>query len=240
MVGKLGSSGGLGMSIEVVGDQVEALSLAGRTTLASMATEMGAICALIEPSKWMLDHFSKFGGRERPAHPVHDPDYPFERTVEMDVGDLEPMMSLPGRPDRVVPVSSAKDQRVDSVFIGSCTNGSFEDVARVADITRGRKVHPGVMAMIVPATRHVWKELLDTGRIGSLFESGFIVSNPGCGGCASGQIGMTGVDEVQVSTSNRNFVGKQGSGKTYLASPETAAASAVLGRIATLNDLEAS
>jgi 3-isopropylmalate/(R)-2-methylmalate dehydratase large subunit len=94
------------------------------------------------------------------------------------------------------------------------------------------------MAKVVPATRRVWKDLLDGGQIKALFDAGFIVSNPGCGGCASGQIGMTGADEVQVSTSNRNFVGKQGNGRTYLASPETAAASAVMGRISTLADLE--
>jgi 3-isopropylmalate/(R)-2-methylmalate dehydratase large subunit len=237
LTGHLGASGGLGMSMEIVGAPVQSLSLAGRITLASMATEMGAICALIEPDDRIMTSFPPSSKEDRIKAPVHDPDYPFEKVVEIDASSLEPMVSLPGKPDKTTPARSVRDVSVDSVFIGSCTNGSFEDISRVAYLVKGRKVHPGVMAMIVPATRKVWRDLLEGGQIKTLFDAGFIVSNPGCGGCASGQIGMTGVGEVQVSTSNRNFVGKQGSGRTYLASPETAAASALLGSIATIDDL---
>jgi len=108
----------------------------------------------------------------------------------------------------------------------------------VAKIMKGRKVKPGIVATLVPATMKVWKKLLKEGHIMTLVESGFVVSNPGCGGCASGQIGMTGKGQVHISTSNRNFAGKQGDGDTYLASPETAAASAILGRIATLQEVK--
>ncbi len=120
---------------------------------------------------------------------------------------------------------------VDSVFVGSCTNGRFLDFAQLTAALRGAHVAEGVMAKAVPATREVMTALLEQGMVTELHAAGVIVSNPGCGGCASGQIGMTGKGEVQVSTSNRNFRGKQGMGETYLASPLTAAASARQGRI---------
>ena len=120
---------------------------------------------------------------------------------------------------------------VDSVFIGSCTNGRLEDFAAAAETLRGKQVARGVMLKIVPATREVFGQMLADGLMETFFAAGAVVSNPGCGGCAEGQIGMTGEGEVQVSTSNRNFPGKQGAGMTYLASPTTAAASAVAGRV---------
>lgn len=238
VVGTIGSSGGLGRSMEFSGKEIDKLPLHGRITLASMGTEMGAICAQIEPNGEMVSHFGEITGKGDIMVPRHDDGYPFVKDVEIDVSDLEPMISRPGKPDDVVPVSSVVDVEVDSVFIGSCTNGSYEDIKRVSDICEGRKVAPGVMAKIVPATRTIWGRLLDEGIMKKLHESGFIISNSGCGGCASGQIGMTGTGEVQVSTSNRNFIGKQGKGNTYLASPDTAAATAITGRIATIFDLE--
>ncbi|MGA1822441.1 MAG: 3-isopropylmalate dehydratase large subunit [Thermoplasmatota archaeon] len=238
IVGEIGSSGGLGRSMEFSGGEIDNLSLSGRITLASMGTEMGAICCQIEPSAELTGHFKEITGKDDMMVPRLDDAYPFVRDVEIDVSDMEPMISMPGKPDNVVPVSSVGDVEVDSVFIGSCTNGTYEDIRRISEITHGRKVAPGVMAKIVPATRRVWGRLLEEGIMNGLHESGFIISNSGCGGCASGQIGMTGTGEVQVSTSNRNFIGKQGKGNTYLASPDTAAASAVIGRIATVFDLE--
>jgi 3-isopropylmalate/(R)-2-methylmalate dehydratase large subunit len=132
----------------------------------------------------------------------------------------------------VVPVREVTGRRIDSVFLGSCTNGRFEDFAAVAEAVKGRHVAPGVMASVVPATRAVFEQMLRTGVLSTLFDAGFIISNPGCGGCASGHIGMTGKGQVQISTSNRNFPGKQGAGDTYLASPITAAWSALKGEIA--------
>ncbi len=129
------------------------------------------------------------------------------------------------------PVREAAGRRIDSVFLGSCTNGRFEDFAAVAEIVRGQHIAPHVMATVVPATRAVYAQMLSSGVLQTLFDAGFIVSNPGCGGCASGHLGMTGKGEVQVSTSNRNFPGKQGAGETYLASPVTAAWCALRGEI---------
>jgi 3-isopropylmalate/(R)-2-methylmalate dehydratase large subunit len=127
--------------------------------------------------------------------------------------------------------------KIDSGFIGSCTNGRFEDFAEAARLLKGRKVKKGIMLKIVPATRRVYEELLAKGVLQCLFEAGAIVVNPGCGGCAEGHVGLTGKGEVQISTGNRNFPGKQGKGQTYLASPAVVAASCILGHIAGPEDL---
>ena len=119
----------------------------------------------------------------------------------------------------------------ERTFLAHFTPGSIV-------VSKGRKVKEGIVATLVPATMKSWKRLLKEGHINTLIDAGFVISNPGCGGCASGQIGMTGEGQVHISTSNRNFAGKQGAGLTHLASPETAAASAILGRIATKEELE--
>ncbi len=231
VVGVLGSKGALGRAIEFSGEAVDALNLAGRITLSSMVTEMGGIVGLIVPDKQVLDFLSLRSGVESIEPVLPDSDAEYVETIEIDISNLTPRISLPPKPDNVAPVSEVKDVKVDSVFIGSCTNGRYEDFVQAAEIIKGKTVAPGVMAKAVPATREVYGRLLKEGILDIFYDSGFIVSNPGCGGCASGQIGMTGQGEVQVSTSNRNFKGKQGDGFTYLASPETAAASALAGII---------
>ncbi|MEA3474980.1 MAG: aconitase family protein, partial [Candidatus Cloacimonadota bacterium] len=128
-------------------------------------------------------------------------------------------------------VKELKGLKVDSVFVGSCTNGRIEDMRWVAEILKGNKVANGVMLRIVPTTKEVYGQMLKEGLIQVLYDAGAIISNPGCGGCASGQIGMTGKGEVQISTANRNFLGKQGDGDTYLASPVTAAFAAINGEL---------
>ena len=234
VVGTLGSKGALGRAIEFEGAAIDALDLAGRITLSSMVTEMGGIIGLIAPNDEVIEYLAKRSGRNdlSPVHP--DAGAKYVETITVDISNLTPRISVPSKPDNVVPVTEVKDVAVDSVFVGSCTNGRYEDFVAVAEIVKGKKVAPGVMARAVPATREIYGNLLADGIINTLYDSGFIVSNPGCGGCASGQIGMTGSNEVQVSTSNRNFKGKQGDGATYLASPATAAASALAGKIVTI------
>jgi 3-isopropylmalate/(R)-2-methylmalate dehydratase large subunit len=226
----LGSSGALGQAVEFYGPAIEALDLAGRITLASQITEMGGIIGFVPPSDDVLAYC-----RQRTGHEVvgfhADPDATYSQVVEVDIGGLEPLVACPPNPANVKPVRELVGTAIDSVFLGSCTNGRFEDFAVVADVVRGKRIAPGVMASVVPATREVYAALLREGVLETLFDAGFIVSNPGCGGCASGQIGMTGQGQVQVSTSNRNFPGKQGAGDTYLASPLTAAWAALHGQI---------
>ncbi|NLF00086.1 MAG: 3-isopropylmalate dehydratase large subunit [Anaerolineales bacterium] len=231
VLAQLGSSGALGRAVEFYGPAIEALSLAGRVTLASQMTEMGGITGLIPPSDEVLEYARQRSGRADLGGIYADPDAHYEATVEIDVEGLEPLIACPPSPANVVPVRTVAGRRVDSVFLGSCTNGRFEDFQAVAHVVAGKRIAPWVMASVVPATREVYADMLHSGVLQTLFEAGFIVSNPGCGGCASGHIGMTGKGEVQISTSNRNFPGKQGAGETYLASPVTAAWSALAGEI---------
>lgn len=232
VLGRLGSNGALGRAVEFYGAAIEALDLPGRITLASQITEMGGIIGFVPPSDEVLAYTRERCTDGRVEGVFGDADATYVETVELDISHLEPLIACPPNPANVVPVREVTGRRIDSVFLGSCTNGRFEDFAAVAEVVKGKHVAPGVMASVVPATRAVFEQMLRTGVLSTLFDAGFIISNPGCGGCASGHIGMTGKGQIQISTSNRNFPGKQGAGDTYLASPITAAWSALKGEIA--------
>lgn len=228
---KLGASGVLGQAAEFYGPAIDALDLAGRITLASMMTEMGGIIGLIPPSDEVLAFCRARTGRQDLQALAADPDAVYTQEVEIDITDLEPLIACPPKPDNVKPVREVAGTKIDSVFIGSCTNGRFQDMQAVADVVRGKHVTPGMVASVVPATREVYQQMLESDVLRTLFDAGFIISNPGCGGCASGHIGMVGEGQVQISTSNRNFAGKQGPGHNYLASPAVAAWAALTGVI---------
>ena len=225
-----GSKGALGKSIEFYGSTVQSLDLEGRITLASMVTEMGGIIGLIIPDEQVIQYCKERCGCEFPVYEA-DVEVNYVESLEFDFTGLEPLIALPPSPANVKPVAEVTGRPVDSVVVASCTNGRYRDIAIVAKMLEGKKVHSDVMMKIVPATKEVYGQLLKNGLISILYEAGAIISNPGCGGCAAGQIGMTGKGEVQVSTGNRNFAGKQGLGETYLASPATAAATALAGEI---------
>jgi 3-isopropylmalate/(R)-2-methylmalate dehydratase large subunit len=230
LIGELGSAGALGCAVELYGEYVVGMGMDGRITVASMGTEMGAIAILIPPNGEALDWVSKRAGVS--VEPVYaDPGAEYVKTLEFDIEGLEPMVACPPNPDNVKPVRAVEATRIGSGFIGSCTNGRLDDMTVTADVLSGERVHPGVMLKVVPATREVWEAMMAGGILKTVFDAGAIVSNAGCAGCAAGQIGMTGAGEVQLSTSNRNFPGKQGAGDTYLASPATVAASAIRGEI---------
>jgi 3-isopropylmalate/(R)-2-methylmalate dehydratase large subunit len=231
-VRRLGASGALGQAVEFYGPAVDALDLAGRITLSSMMTEMGGIIGLIPPSEEVLAFCRGRTGRDDLAAMQADPDAEYTQEIVIDVSGLEPLIACPPKPDNVKAVREVAGTKVDSVFIGSCTNGRFEDFAAVAQVVKDRTIAPGMVASVVPATREVYSQMLQSGVLQTLFDAGFVISNPGCGGCASGHIGMVGEGQVQISTSNRNFAGKQGPGHNYLASPVTAAWAALTGEIA--------
>jgi 3-isopropylmalate/(R)-2-methylmalate dehydratase large subunit len=233
----LGSRGALGRAVEFYGPAVDALDLSGRITLASQATEMGAIIGLLVPNEAVLDHCRDRSGGENYQVFEADPDADYVEEVEIDLEGLVPLVAKPGSPADVVEVKSEAGRPVDSVFIGSCTNGRIEDFRDAAEVLKGRKIKEGVMMRLAPATKEVFGRMIEEGLLNAFFEAGAVISHQGCGGCASGQLGMTGKGEVQVSTSNRNFTGKQGDGDTYLASPSTAAASAVAGVLTTADAL---
>ncbi|MCX6639668.1 MAG: aconitase/3-isopropylmalate dehydratase large subunit family protein [bacterium] len=231
LVGTLGASGALGKCVELGGEAVDSLDLAGRITLASMATETGAISYFIRPSVEVINICKELTGRPDCAPVMPDPDAKYCESLEIDVSNLEPLISCPPNPENVKTVREVAGKKIDSVFLGSCTNGRIEDIRTATKILKGKKIAHGVMMKVVPATREVYQQMLAEGLLKDLFEAGAIITGAGCGGCASGQVGMTGKGEVQLSTSNRNFKGKQGAGETYLCSPVTAALSALKGEI---------
>jgi 3-isopropylmalate/(R)-2-methylmalate dehydratase large subunit len=230
-LGHFGASGLLGLSGEYYGPAAESLSLDGRVTMASMATEMGAIITFFAPDDEVIAHCRRAGATVAPAYA--DPEAAYSREEEIDIDGLDPMIARPGHPDDVVPVSEVAGRKIDSAFVGSCTNGRYEDLLAVARVLDGRAIAPGVVLKIVPATDRVWRRCLEEGLIDIFKRAGALLANAGCAGCAAGQLGQNGPGEVTVSTGNRNFPGKQGKGEVYLASPSTAAASAVAGEIAT-------
>lgn len=227
---EIGSKGALGKAIEFYGNTVKSLDLAGRITLASMVTEMGGIIGLIPPDEQIRQYCQKRSEKNFTIQRA-DKNAIYSESLEFDFTNLEPLIALPPSPANVKPVAEVAGKAVDSVIVASCTNGRYEDLLIVANMLKGKKIHSDVMMKVVPATKEVYGQMLENGLIKILFEAGAIISNPGCGGCAAGQIGMTGKGEVQVSTGNRNFAGKQGAGETFLASPATAAATALAGEI---------
>jgi 3-isopropylmalate/(R)-2-methylmalate dehydratase large subunit len=224
-------------AVEFYGEAAEELPLAGRITLCSMVTEMAGVIGFVPGyGDSLATEVEKFSGRK--FTPVQaDEDASYSEEIEIEIDGLFPQVAVPFSPDNVRNVSELKGTKIHSGFIGSCTNGRTEDFAQVAQVLKGKKVKKDVMLKLVPATRRVYEELLEQGILEDLFRSGTIISNPGCGGCAEGHIGLTGKGEVQISTGNRNFAGKQGKGETYLASPAVVAASCILGEIASPEDL---
>lgn len=236
MLSNFGSSTLLGYSVEMYGDAVGKLTLDERITVASMATELGAIILLFPPSPEITSYCEKRSGKS--IQPVEaDGDAFYEKELELDIASFKPMVALPGHPHDDVPAEQVKKTKIDSAFIGSCTNGRMEDMHVAAEILKGRKIAPGVVLKIVPATEDIWNKCLEDGTIEIFKKAGALVGNAGCAGCAAGQIGQNGPGEVTVSTGNRNFAGKQGKGEVYLASPAVAASSAVAGYITTPDEI---
>jgi 3-isopropylmalate dehydratase small subunit len=161
----------------------------------------------------------------------------YTKVYELNAEAFEPMVSRPGKPHDTVAIPLVKGIKIDSAFIGSCTNGRIEDMRATARVLEGKKVAPGVILKIVPATDDVWKQCLDEGLIDIFKKAGALVSNAGCAGCAAGQVGQSGPGEITISTGNRNFPGKQGKGDVYLASPSTVAASAIAGVITSADNI---
>lgn len=232
LLAKYGANTLLGYSVELYGEAIERLSIDERITIASMGTEMGAIIIMIPPNKEILDYCSKATGRNIEAV-IADTDahYDFEDTI--DISEFVPMIARPGKPHDSVNIQTQNKTKIDSAFIGSCTNGRIEDLRIAGGILRNRKVAPGVVLKIVPSTDEVWQQALNEGLIQIFKSAGALVSNAGCAGCAAGQVGQNGPGEVTISTGNRNFPGKQGKGDVFLASPAVVAASAVAGYITT-------
>lgn len=234
---ELGTKSAALKAVEFYGEAVRDLSLAGRITLCSMVTEMAGVIGFIPEFEDSLQEEIEGISKTKFDPFLADEDCSYADVIELNVEGLNPQIAVPFSPDNVRDASELKGTKIHSGFIGSCTNGRTEDFALAARVLKEKKVKTDVMLKIVPATARVYKELLEQGILQALFRAGAIICNPGCGGCADGHVGLTGEGEVQISTGNRNFEGKQGKGKTYLASPAVVAASCVLGEIVSPEDL---
>ena len=236
LLNKFGANSLLQYSVEIYGEEVDKFTLDERITIASMGTEMGTIIVLFPPNKEILNYCSACAGRD--VEGIYaDKDAYYENVHDVDMSNFKPMISLPGKPHDTVNIVETQKVKIDSAFIGSCTNGRIEDMRAVAKILTNKKVAPGVILKIVPSTDKVWQQCLDEGIMKIFKDAGALVSNAGCAGCAAGQVGQNGPGEITVSTGNRNFPGKQGKGSVYLASPATVAASAVAGYITTVDKI---
>ncbi|MCX8172175.1 MAG: 3-isopropylmalate dehydratase large subunit [Archaeoglobaceae archaeon] len=230
IIGNIGAEGANYKACIFSGKVVEKLSMADRLTMCNMAIEMGGKAGIVEPDKKTLRFLKEMNREFKGELLKSDEDAHFEE-IELDVTNLEPQVAIPHRVDKVVGISKAKGVKVDQVFIGSCTNGRYEDLKISAEILKGERVAKGVRLIVIPASRREYVKALKDGLIEILVESGAIVEFPSCGPCMGSSFGLIASGEVSVSTSNRNFIGRQGSpeGKIYLVNPAVAAATAIYG-----------
>ncbi len=226
IIGMIGADGANYKAAEFCGEAIRNMDMSQRFTMTNMAIEMGAKAGIIEPDK----ETKRYLGTEF-EEIRSDEDANYERVIELDVSDLEPQVALPHKVDNVKPISEVEGIKADQVFIGSCTNGRFEDLKIAAEILKGEKVAKGTRLIIIPASKNEYMRALKEGLIEIFVEAGAIVEHPCCGPCMGGSFGLIASGENSVSTSNRNFIGRQGSpeGKIYLVSPATAAATAIYG-----------
>jgi len=240
VIGRIGDDGARYQAVEFGGEAIEAMPMYQRFTLTNMTTEMGAKTGMIAADAKTLaylDATPMANGRRdeirRHADLRPDPDARYARTVEVDCGALEPVVATPQSPENVKPVREVQLDHVDQVFIGSCTNARYEDLAEVAAVLKGRKVHPGTRLIVFPASTSIYQKCLETGVLQTITEAGGMFNAASCGACFGGMGGVLAEEEVCVSTSNRNYKGRMGhpTSQSYLVSPVTAAVTAVTGKL---------
>ncbi|MDR2623719.1 MAG: 3-isopropylmalate dehydratase large subunit [Methanobrevibacter sp.] len=231
IIGKVGSDGASYKACEFGGETVRNMTVSDRMVLCNMAIEMGGKTGLVEPDEKTLKYLKNRVNRDFKLFKT-DFDASSLEEVQIDVNDLEPQVACPHNVDNVKPVSEV-DGEIDQVFLGSCTNGRIEDLRVAAKILKGNKIVNGVRMLVIPASKEIYTKALDEGLMKIFVDSGALVCNPCCGPCLGGHVGLIGPGEVSLSTSNRNFKGRQGSpdGEVYLSSPAVAAISAIKGRI---------
>jgi 3-isopropylmalate/(R)-2-methylmalate dehydratase large subunit len=233
LIGQIGADGATYKALEFGGDALAQMTMSQRLTIANMAVEAGAKVGLFPSDKVTRDFLVEHGRGDRfkPLYPDADADN--ERVIAVNLNQLEPMLSLPHAVDNVRPVAQVKGVKIQQAFIGTCTNGRLEDLAVAAEILKGEKRHPGTRLLIAPASRKVLIQAIEKGYIQSLIEAGGAILPPGCAACMGLHQGVLGDGEVCLSTSNRNFKGRMGNPEAmvYLASPATAAVSAISGEI---------
>ena len=232
VIAEIGVAGGTNMALEFVGPGAEALSIDERLAVANMAVEAGSETGFFPADDTVAEYLA--GRTDRPwTAERSDPGADFAQTVRIDLHDLPPLVALPHSPGNVVPIDEAAGRRVDQVYIGNCSNGTMTDLRQAAEVLRGRRVHAGTRAIVVPASQRVYREALAEGLLDLFVEAGAMVSTPTCGACFGGSGGLLAPGETAITTTNRNFKGRMGSGEAgvHLANAWVAAAAAVAGEI---------
>lgn len=232
LIGDLGADGATYKALEFTGDTVSDMSVASRMTIANMAIEAGAKCALFTPDE-KTAKYCEITLTEKETSLVGDDDAKYIKTIKYNASDLVPVMACPSQVDKIENVSKLEGIEIDQVFIGSCTNGRLEDLHAAAQILKGKKVAPFVKLIVTPASRKIYTEAVEDGTMKILSEAGAIITHPGCGLCCGRAGGILTDGERVVATNNRNFLGRMGTSKVeiYLASPKTAATCAINGKI---------
>lgn len=231
ILGDIKADGGQYKSLEFTGPAAHEMSMNERFTVANMALEAGAKCGLFEADEKTAEYY------EMPLSEIDwirvDDDAKYEKVLVYDLDELEPQLSCPQGVDNVHPISEIIGTKMDEVYIGSCTNGSIEDMKAAADILRGKHVPDDLRVVVVPATNYVFEECIRLGYIEDFIEAGCVISHPCCGLCCGMPYGLMYDDERILLTANRNFIGRQGTKKTlsYLSSPKVAAATALTGYV---------
>lgn len=232
LIGDLGADGATYKALEFSGDTVDNMSVASRMSMSNMAIEAGAKCALFTPDE-KTAQYCEITLTDKEKDLVGDDDAVYCRTINYKAEDFVPVMACPSNVDNVEPVSELEGTKIDQVFIGSCTNGRLEDLMAAAEILKDKKVAPFVKLIVTPASRKIYTQAVENGTMAILAKAGAIITHPSCGLCCGRTGGILTDGEKVVATNNRNFLGRMGTSKVgiYLASPKTAAACAVAGKI---------
>ncbi len=238
IIGKIGVDGARYKSMEFTGEGIENISMDSRFTISNMAIEAGAKNGIFPVDEKTIKYMKDHGKLEYKIY-TPDSDAEYENSYTIDLSEIEPTVSFPHSPDNTRIVSEIEEIKIDQVVIGSCTNGRIEDMRMAAQVLKGRKVKKGIRTIIFPATQKIYLQSIEEGLITIFIKAGAVVSTPTCGPCLGGHMGILGSGERAVSTTNRNFIGRMGhaSSEVYLASPYVAAASAVMGKIASPEDI---
>lgn len=232
LIGIMGVDGALYKSLEFGGDGIKQLSMDDRLCICNMAVEAGAKNAVFPVDGITLEYLKNRSERE-PVVFEADADAVYEKIITFDLSLIRPTVACPHLPDNIRHAKDLHDVRIDQVVIGSCTNGRMEDMESAYKILAGKKIADGVRCIIIPATMQILRECVEKGYYTAFIDAGAVVSTPTCGPCLGGYMGILAKDEVCIATTNRNFVGRMGhvDSKVYLASPATAASSALTGYI---------
>ena len=233
IIGRIGVDGALYKSMEFVGEGVKSLSMDDRFTIANMAIEAGGKNGIFPVDEKAEAYMKEHSSRSYKIYEA-DPDAIYEEEYTIDLSQLKPTIAFPHLPENTKTIDEiTEDVKIDQVVIGSCTNGRMEDLRTAAAVLKGRKVKKGVRCIVIPATQAIYLQAMEEGLLKIFIEAGAVVSTPTCGPCLGGYMGILAAGERCVSTTNRNFVGRMGhvDSEVYLASPATAAASAVTGKI---------